>query len=58
MTLREQLTAHRATCTRCTLHRACGEYLTITRRHTRARQLWTGPVAARTILTARKEGTT
>lgn len=56
MNLGQMLTWHRNRCPTCTTKRACSEYLDITREFTETRQIWTGPIAASTILSVR-EGT-
>lgn len=48
------LAAHRASCTACTPHRACGIYLHIVTAHTDPRKRWDGPVAPRTVLSVRE----
>jgi positive regulator of sigma E activity len=54
MTLGQALTRHRAQCGDCTADHACGQYLAIAREHTAARQIWSGPVAACTVLSVRE----
>ena len=54
MTLGQMLRWHRSHCTTCTSIRACPEYLDIAREFTQPRQIHTGPVAPRTILSVRE----
>ena len=54
MNLGQMLRWHRAHCPACTSTRACPEYREIIDEFTQPRQIHTGPVAPRTILSVRE----
>lgn len=58
MNLGQMLAWHRGLCHACTHTRPCGEYLEIIAEFTETRQIWTGPIAASTILSVREGAAT
>ncbi len=54
MTLGLMLAWHRGLCRECVPGYPCGEYLEIIEEFTIPRQVWTGPVAACTVLSVRE----
>ena len=58
MNLGQMLAWHRGLCHACTPARPCSEYLEIIAEFTETRQIWTGPIAASTVLSVREGAAT